>query len=129
MDTPPNHRSRSPSPTGGSYAIDIVPSERPRPERQFTNPSSARRNLNRLSAYIQPTAPPKLDEYRKIINHILNRMRKRKKSPNPLHHLARPPSVSDNFDNDEAVELLGQLRDVLVIFNKQGWTLKNWKRY
>ncbi|RUS26412.1 hypothetical protein BC938DRAFT_470797, partial [Jimgerdemannia flammicorona] len=121
MDTLPNHRSRTPSPPGDSHAIDIIPvSTEP--------PRSARRNIARLSAYIQPTAQPKLDEYRKAINLILTRMRKRKKPPNPLQHLARPPGASENYDNDEAVTLLGQLRDVLVIFNKQGWTLKNWKR-
>jgi len=78
---------------------------------------------NRRRSYIAQTAPPKLEEYRKIIHHILSKLRKRKRPP-PTFVSATSSGQQTRFDNEETADLLSQLRDVLQICTKAGWSLR-----
>jgi hypothetical protein len=78
---------------------------------------------NRRRSYITPTAGPKLEEYRKIIHHIVSKLRKRKRPP-PYTFTDLNSSQQTDFDNEEVADLLSQLRDVLQICTRAGWTLR-----
>ncbi|KAI9288580.1 hypothetical protein BC943DRAFT_272895 [Umbelopsis sp. AD052] len=80
-------------------------------------------NNHRRRSYITPTAAPKLEEYRKIIHHIATKLRKRKRPP-PYAFAELNSSQQTVFDNEDVADLLSQLRDVLQICTKAGWTLK-----
>ncbi|KAI7905964.1 uncharacterized protein BX663DRAFT_247120 [Cokeromyces recurvatus] len=72
-------------------------------------------------ASIQPS--PKVEEYRKIIQHIIGKILKRKKPPTALFHLSevcRTSHVSDQFENDDTIDLLIQLRSALMVCHQAG---------
>ncbi|ORY98687.1 hypothetical protein BCR43DRAFT_436798 [Syncephalastrum racemosum] len=69
---------------------------------------------------------PKVDEYRNMIRHILSKLHKRKRPPTALTHLAEQCSsihVSTEFDNDDCIDLLVQLRTALIFGLKGGFTI------
>lgn len=73
------------------------------------------------------TASPKIDEYRNMIRHILNKISKRRRPPTTLANLAeqsRSLTVSLEFDNDELVDLLLQLRTALLLCQKSGFGMQ-----
>jgi hypothetical protein len=104
----------SPQAPDGSFSIHGSLNDL-EPERDESN--------HRRRSYITPTAAPKLDEYRKIIHHIVSKLRKRKRPP-PYAFAELNNSQQTVFDNEEVADLLSQLRDVLQICTKAGWTLK-----
>lgn len=69
---------------------------------------------------------PKVDEYRNMIRHILSKLHKRKRPPTALTLLAEQCSsihVSTDFDNDDCIDLLVQLRTALIFGLKGGFTI------
>ncbi|KAI8139160.1 hypothetical protein BJV82DRAFT_275633 [Fennellomyces sp. T-0311] len=77
---------------------------------------------NATSTYTQQQSP-KLDEYRNMIRHILNKINKRRRPPTALTHLAeacRSMDPSTSYDNEEVVDLLLQLRTALTLCEKSG---------
>lgn len=69
---------------------------------------------------------PKIEQTRKLITQILVKLRKRKKPPSVFNaYVARADNSFDQesqngFNTDDTCDLLSQLRDVLVVCNKQG---------
>jgi hypothetical protein len=66
---------------------------------------------------------PKVEEYRKMIQHIMNKILKRKIPPTALFHLSeicRTAQASDSFENDDTIDLLIQLRSALMAIHKEG---------
>ncbi|KAI8080756.1 uncharacterized protein B0P05DRAFT_469094 [Gilbertella persicaria] len=76
------------------------------------------------SASRQPPKPsPKVDEYRKMIRHIVSKIVKRKRPPTALFRLSelcRTTEVSDLFENDDTIDLLIQLRSALMVCHQVG---------
>ena len=89
------------------------------PEEETQRRTSATSNVSR-----QPPKPsPKVEEYRKIIQHIVGKILKRKRPPTALFHLSeicRTTGVSDQFDNDDTIDLLIQLRSALLVCHNVG---------
>ncbi|KAI8582823.1 hypothetical protein K450DRAFT_224983 [Umbelopsis ramanniana AG] len=110
-----------------STVIDMEPVSPQAPGGPFSihgslNDLERDENNHRRRSYITPTAAPKLEEYRKIIHHIISKLRKRKRPP-PYAEF-NSSSQQTVFDNEDVADLLSQLRDVLQICTKAGWTLK-----
>ncbi|KAI9478247.1 MAG: hypothetical protein EXX96DRAFT_241867 [Benjaminiella poitrasii] len=66
---------------------------------------------------------PKVEEYRKMIQHIVGKILKRKKPPTALFHLSevcRTSYVSDQFENEDTIDLLIQLRSALMVCHQVG---------
>jgi hypothetical protein len=96
------------------------------PNEQLQSPEvdSHRRPSSNSNASRQPVKPsPKVEEYRKMIQHIIGKIVKRKRPPTALFHLSelcRTTQVTDQFDNDDTIDLLIQLRSALLVCHKVG---------
>ncbi|KAI7862227.1 hypothetical protein BDF14DRAFT_1858334 [Spinellus fusiger] len=69
------------------------------------------------------TMSPKVEEIRKMIHLILNKLSKRKRPASSLAYLGeqlRSANVSDQFENDDTVDLLFQLRTALSLCQDTG---------
>src|SRR5436305_12786814 len=86
------------------------------PEEPAIPGTISTKRANRQSSTIAPYAPPKLAEYLKVINHILTRLRKRKKPHTVFEKLAKSEDDQENLplDMDATTELVMQLRHVLI---------------
>ncbi|CEP06942.1 hypothetical protein, partial, partial [Parasitella parasitica] len=90
--------------------------------RSVTQDESFHRTSN-ASTKQQQKPSPKVEEYRKIIQHIIGKILKRKRPPTALSHLSelcRTTQVSDQFDNDDTIDLLTQLRSALMVCHQVG---------
>ncbi|KAG1078230.1 hypothetical protein G6F42_024366 [Rhizopus arrhizus] len=70
-----------------------------------------------------PKPSPKVEEYKKMIQHIIGKILKRKRPPTALFHLSelcRTTQVSDQFENDDTIDLLIQLRSALMVCHQVG---------
>ncbi|KAI8378600.1 hypothetical protein BD560DRAFT_453435 [Blakeslea trispora] len=89
------------------------------------HPSSSSRPTSQPSAqsHTKPKLSPKVEEYRKMIQHITNKIIKRKRPPTALSHLndfSRTTQVNDTFENDDTIDLLIQLRSALMVCHQIG---------
>ncbi|KAI8638881.1 hypothetical protein BD408DRAFT_10549 [Parasitella parasitica] len=95
------------------------------PDDEIHSPSqddSFRRTSN-VSKQQTPKPSPKVEEYKKIIQHIIGKILKRKRPPTALFHLSelcRTTQVSDQFENDDTIDLLMQLRSALMVCHQVG---------
>lgn len=86
--------------------------------RRTSNASS-----NNASARQPPKPSPKVEEYRKMIQHIVGKILKRKRPPTALSHLSelcRTTHVADHIENDDTIDLLIQLRSALIVCHQVG---------
>ncbi|KAI8368648.1 hypothetical protein EDC96DRAFT_133631 [Choanephora cucurbitarum] len=88
-------------------------------------PSSTSRPTSQPSAqsHTKPKPSPKVEEYRKMIQHITNKIIKRKRPPTALSHLndfSRTTQVNNTFENDDTIDLLIQLRSALMVCHQIG---------
>lgn len=97
------------------------------PDNQTHSPeldSQRRPSANSNATRQAPSKPsPKVEEYRKMIQHIINKILKRKRPPTALFHLSeycRTTEVTDQFDNDDTIDLLIQLRSALLVCHNVG---------
>lgn len=85
---------------------------------------SQRRPSANSQASRQPPKPsPKVEEYRKMIQHIVGKILKRKRPPTALFYLSefcRTTEAIDQFDNDDTIDLLIQLRSALLVCHNVG---------
>jgi hypothetical protein len=88
------------------------------------NEADPHRRVSNASKQQQPYKPsPKVEEYRKMIQLIINKILKRKRPPTALFHLSeicRTAQASDSFENDDTIDLLIQLRSALMVIHKEG---------
>lgn len=90
------------------------------PDLDFHRRPSAHSNASRQTP-LKPS--PKVEEYRKMIQHIIGKILKRKRPPTALFHLSeycRTTQVTDQFDNDDTIDLLIQLRSALLVCHSVG---------
>ncbi|KAK4518369.1 uncharacterized protein ATC70_001722 [Mucor velutinosus] len=97
-------------------------------DESFRRTSNASSNNTHNTATRQQQQPPpkpspKVEEYRKMIQHIIGKILKRKRPPTALFHLSelcRTTQVSDQFENDDTIDLLIQLRSALMVCHQVG---------
>jgi hypothetical protein len=112
-----NHSSR---PNATVINIHSPDDQTHSPEIDSQRRSSANSNASR-QAPVKPS--PKVEEYRKMIQHIIGKILKRKRPPTALFHLSeycRTTEVTDQFDNDDTIDLLIQLRSALLVCHDVG---------
>ncbi|KAG1524828.1 hypothetical protein G6F52_003864 [Rhizopus delemar] len=61
---------------------------------------------------------PKVEEYRKMIQHIMGKIFKRKRPPTSLLYL--PSQSADQFENEDTIDLLIKLRSALMVCHSVG---------
>lgn len=103
----------------------IINIHSPNEELQTPEVDSQRRPSSNSNASRQPhpKPSPKVEEYRKMVQHIISKIVKRKRPPTALFHLSelcRTTQVNDQFDNDDTIDLLIQLRSALLVCHNIG---------
>lgn len=89
----------------------------------LTGEDSFRRTSNASKQHAPTKLSPKAEEYKKMIQHIIGKILKRKRPPTALVHLSdicKSANVSDQFDNDDTIDLLIQLRSALLFCHQLG---------
>ncbi|KAL9542636.1 hypothetical protein MBANPS3_008515 [Mucor bainieri] len=93
-------------------------------DESFRRTSNASSHTHHHTTRQAPPKPsPKVDEYRKMIQHIIGKILKRKRPPTALFHLSelcRTTQVTDQFENDDTIDLLIQLRSALMVCHQVG---------
>ncbi|KAI8967150.1 hypothetical protein BDF20DRAFT_908514 [Mycotypha africana] len=77
---------------------------------------SVRRQSNSTIQQYNIKLSPKAEEYRKMIHHIVGKLYRRKRPPSSLVYLSslcRGEKTEEQFDNDDTIDLLFQLRSAL----------------
>lgn len=95
----------------------------PNENDSFRRTSNASRQQQQQQQQQPPKPSPKVEEYRKMIQHIIGKILKRKRPPTALFHLSelcRTTQVTDQFENDDTIDLLIQLRSALMVCHQVG---------
>ncbi|KAF7724279.1 hypothetical protein EC973_001180 [Apophysomyces ossiformis] len=99
----------------GATIIDIAQTPSISDDQQHVEQQPLRRE--------RPTASPKVEEIRNMIRHILHKLGKRKRPPPAMLRLgehARSIIISDQFENEDTLDLLIQLRTALILCHQTG---------
>lgn len=84
---------------------------------------SHRRTSNASKQHPLSKPSPKVEGYRKYIQVVISKILKRKRPPTALFHLSeicRTAQASDAFENDDTIDLLFQLREMLIVIHREG---------
>lgn len=108
---------------GSRLNATIINIHSPNDEIHSVTEESFRRTSNASKQQVPAKLSPKAEEYKKMIQHIIGKILKRKRPPNALLYLSdicKTASVSDQFDNDDTIDLLIQLRSALLFCHQLG---------
>lgn len=117
--------SKSPNTGGNSTVINMGQS--PSSDNDMSRPSMPRSpHTIATTSNVSTTASHMVKEYRNIIRHILSKIHKRRRPPTALAQLAELYRLSalssddpvQEFDHDDTVDLLIQLRTSLMLCEK-----------
>jgi hypothetical protein len=82
------------------------------------SPEDSQRRPSSIGQQAPAKQSPKVEEYRKMIQHIMGKILKRKRPSSSLLYL-QPQSI-DQFDNDDTIDLLIKLRSALMVCHSVG---------